>query len=136
MGKIDNRLDALKQLEYLELSKNNFLEIPKEIFEILTLKKIYLSDNQISDLPNEIINLKDLEYLFLDNNAIVEVPRSLFELKRVKKISLRNNNLKSLPSELKNIEFEGEIDLRGNQIDTIQINRILSSNNKLKILIW
>jgi Leucine-rich repeat (LRR) protein len=135
LSKIDNNLMALKHLEYLELSKNNLLEIPKEIFEISTLKKVYLSDNQLNNLPNEIINLKELEYLFLDNNAIVELPKELFELKRIKKVSLRNNNLKSLPKGLKIVGFEGEIDLRGNQIDTNQINRILSLNNKLKILI-
>src|SRR5690242_4454978 len=65
-----NRFDKWELLKYtnkktteLYLSYNQIKEIPKEISQLINLQKLSLSNNQIKEIPKEIsqlINLKEL----------------------------------------------------------------------------
>ena len=60
----------MKNIQTLILDKNNFEEIPKEIFKLKTLKELSLRENQLTSLPEEISKIKGLELLDLTGNKI------------------------------------------------------------------
>jgi len=55
------------------------------IFIIINIKR-RLSDNQIHSLPAEIRNLKKLELLYIDNNKLEYIPNEIGNLLLLKKL--------------------------------------------------
>lgn len=63
-------LRHLEKLEAIFLSHNDLKEIPKVITEIQTLTVLHLQGNQIENVPAELIQLKHLSFLQLDKNPL------------------------------------------------------------------
>lgn len=70
----DGDFSDLKDLEELDLSRNNLTYLPPSIGELKKLKKLNLSGNKIKYLPKEFENLVELQYLDLSGNPIEKVP--------------------------------------------------------------
>ena len=69
---MDNPLDELREiinnqkpdsLYKLSFSGKNLEQIPPEIYNIINLKELDLSENAIKKIPPEIVNLTNLEKL-------------------------------------------------------------------------
>ncbi len=56
------------KLTSLDLSNNNFKEIPPVIFTLTRLTELNLSDNFISEIPQHISQLTSIQILRLKNN--------------------------------------------------------------------
>lgn len=67
-GSLPSEIKELKNLEILDVSKNNMTGIPAEIGQMTNLRIINYADNDITGLPNELGNLKNLEILNLSGN--------------------------------------------------------------------
>jgi hypothetical protein len=83
------------------LGENYLLE------ELKTLKYLYLSNTQLTSLPESIGELKSLETLSLYNTKLTSLPENIGELRNLKILSLDNTQLTSLPEsfcELKKLE--------------------------------
>jgi len=85
-------------LDFLDLSNNNLINIPSDIFRLINLEVLNLNNNSIKEIPAEISKLINLEVLLLENNKITELPKELLSLEKLKYIRLRNNNLKEIKS--------------------------------------
>jgi internalin A len=59
-----------KDLELLDLGKNNLSEIPEEIGKLTKLKRLNLEGNTLSKLPAKFYELKNLLHICLDNNPL------------------------------------------------------------------
>lgn len=59
--------------------------------------KLDLSGREISFLPNDLYSLMKLEILNLSNNKIISVDEKINELKNLKVIDLSSNSLTDLP---------------------------------------
>jgi Leucine-rich repeat (LRR) protein len=71
------------------------------------LRKLNLSKNYLSTLPNEIGNLRSLEELNLESNVLRSLPASIGKLSSLKRLHLKGNQLESLPAsfgDLQNLE--------------------------------
>ncbi|KAM6555008.1 hypothetical protein CsatB_015770 [Cannabis sativa] len=69
LGQITSSLLKLKYLEYLDLSNNDFYEIPKFIGGFTNLKYLNLSNNQlIGNIPSQLGNLTKLRVLDLGDD--------------------------------------------------------------------
>lgn len=71
--KLDTMEVALREspkLKVLDLSGNNFRTFPKELYHIRTLEYLALRDNQLSEIPENIIFLNRLHTLDLRGNPI------------------------------------------------------------------
>ncbi|KAM3962635.1 uncharacterized protein ACR2FA_003266 [Aphomia sociella] len=69
---------------------------------------IYLKDNLITQLPNEIHRLENLESLYLSGNDITELPREISMLRCLKCLDISGNRLKKIPDEIgevRNLKF-------------------------------
>jgi len=61
------------------------------------LTHIYISNNKLLCLPNELSQLKNLEVLCAPSNFITEIPPALSILKRLTQLNLSRNKIKSVP---------------------------------------
>jgi hypothetical protein len=69
-------------------------EFPKEILSLAnTLEVLDLSNNQISDLPEEFSLLKNLKRLFFTNNEFEKIPAILASCPKLEMISFKTNKL-------------------------------------------
>lgn len=97
-------------LEHLNLKDDHLKEIPIAITKIKSLKTIDLSGNDFTNLPEEFSNLTNLEEIYLNNEKNMNLPRTLSilaKLPMLKSLHLENDNLSKLPSEIlsfKNLE--------------------------------
>ncbi|KAJ6664979.1 hypothetical protein lerEdw1_005210 [Lerista edwardsae] len=118
-------ISRLCKLKKLVLSKNDIVDFPKEIGNLIHLEKLDLNQNQIRVIPEGVFSCfsklnhlrlnnnrleglpKDLaacsgslQYLNLSNNYFRVVPGVVLELKRLQEFYIQNNLLQQLPAEL------------------------------------
>ncbi|XP_058075732.1 probable disease resistance protein At4g27220 [Magnolia sinica] len=96
-------LGALKQLEFLDLSLNNWLcEFPKEIGELVNLRVLCLGSCEFEEVNclSALGGLKQLEFLDLSfNDWLRELPKEIGKLVNLRSLDLTNtDNLKIVPS--------------------------------------
>ncbi|CAH8554401.1 unnamed protein product [Schistosoma mattheei] len=93
---------AFPSLEILDLTYNNLKEtsLPDNFFNLVTLRALYLSDNDFEHIPPGIGKLLNLEILALRDNDLVSLPAEICLLTRLKELHLQNNRLAVLPPEL------------------------------------
>ena len=72
----------------------NKLIVPKEIGNLINLRSLGLSYNNIKVLPREIIFLKNLEELWIDNNQIEVLPDEIYELTNLQELNMGFNKIK------------------------------------------
>ena len=125
----------------LQLSENleNF---PREIFDLSdTLELLDLSDNRLTELPDDFGRFKKLRILFLSNNAFTEIPQVLSECPeltmigfksnritlwpedampaKVRWLILTDNRIEKLPDSIGKLKHLQKLMLAGNQISTL-----------------
>jgi len=61
-------LSKLKKLEFLDVSRSDYGVVPDIITKIPNIKKLNLSYNNLSDLPDSLLHLKKLSEVILDGN--------------------------------------------------------------------
>ena len=108
------RLDTLPRgfgafpvLEVLDLSYNNLNEriLPGNFFMMVTLRALYLGDNDFEYIPPEVGNLKNVQILGLRDNDLLDLPREIGELQRLRELHIQNNRLTVLPPEVANLDL-------------------------------
>ncbi len=126
-----------KSIVQITLKDQGLKEIPISLANLLSLKSIDVSFNQIKTIPKIITNIEVLEYLDLNFNSLQELPESIGNLKNLKNLYLRGNKLTRIPDSIIKLEFLEEIDIRDNyfkEIPKVLLElKMLQKNSKLKI---
>lgn len=119
---IPHSLDALggfPLLEELDVKMNSLKSLPSSIVQVITLKRLILSFNTISALPEDIGKLVNLEFLDLTTNELRILPRSITECVSLQILLLNDNQLIRLPSELGRLPQLKKLDLVGNHLQQV-----------------
>jgi hypothetical protein len=101
------KLEDLKRLEILGLSKNALTEIPFSFDKLRNLKDLDIDQNKLSDLPESFEELNSLERLSIGDNNFTEFPKGILKCKKIKMLNFSDNHLKEIPegiSELAELE--------------------------------
>lgn len=122
----------------IELGSNATL--PKELFELLYLKRLYLrydGDLNLPKLPQHFEQLQQLKELRLagnkySGNELSQLPPSLLKIPNLRTLHLETNNIKSLPIGLANKTSLKNLYLERNKLQEWPEN--LSEFNQLKFL--
>ena len=83
-------------------NKNDIPEFrfPRNKYELLELKELWIDNEDLLDLPSEIGYLKNLESLMLYKNKLSEIPMEIGLLHNLNFLWLSENNLTALPLEV------------------------------------
>lgn len=98
---MNDLLHTLAQLKNLELTgitrlqlSENLTEFPSDIFELAdTLEELDLSNNQLSDLPDDLYRLKKLKILFFSNNLFTHLPSCIAKCEQLEMIGFKSNQI-------------------------------------------
>ena len=117
-GTVPTSLFSLEDLEYLDLSHNNFTgSIPNVAGG--RLKDLILDGNKLTgEVPESLLTLPDLRHLYLNDNLItgVQTPNaSSFDIE-LTDLHLAGNNLVEFPPVLRNMSSLATLDLSRNRL--------------------
>ena len=99
---LHKNFDLLANLKELDLSNNNLKELSVSLCN-LDLQVLYLSYNQITELPQWFSNYKNLTRLNLNSNKLSQVAELLSDFEELTFLDLSHNNISSLPNSYKNL---------------------------------
>ncbi len=77
--KFDFQKGSFQHLRELVLSYNLLSTLPSNINALVALRKLYVGNNKLNSLPEELTDLK-LELLSLENNELRQLPQSLSKM--------------------------------------------------------
>src|SRR3990170_1719831 len=97
---IDEALIDPAAICFLNLGGQELSAVPAELFQLSGLEKLYLHDNQLTSLPDELANLNYLYYLDLGKNKFSEFPTVLFSLPKLEELDINTNQITSLPTDM------------------------------------
>ncbi|KAM5127127.1 leucine-rich repeat-containing protein 58-like [Mantella aurantiaca] len=113
---IPSQLLQIQTLKTLSMGGNRLKSIPADIDNMISLEFLYLGGNFISHIPPELANLPYLSCLVLCDNRIQGVPPQLAQVHSLRSLSLHNNLLTYLPREILSLVHLQELSLRGNPL--------------------
>ncbi len=111
---IPQEIFDLNSLRSLYLRRNNIKMVSNLIGFLNTLEELILSINEIEALPSSIGLLSGLRMLMLDSNKLKKLPETMGSLKNLEKLHLTNNQLRELPECLTGLSKLESLDIRGN----------------------
>ena len=82
------------------------------MFQLINLKVIDLSFNNIEAIPSEIKVFQELTALFMNNNPLRTIPVELAECKKLKMLDLSDTLVSWLPREMSDLRFMSEVNLK------------------------
>ncbi|KFQ36954.1 Protein LAP2, partial [Merops nubicus] len=91
-------IGTLKQLTYLDVSKNNIEIVEEGISGCESLQDLLLSSNALQQLPESIGSLKKITTLKIDENQLIYLPDSIGGLISVEELDCSFNEIETLPS--------------------------------------
>ncbi|MHA1343611.1 MAG: leucine-rich repeat domain-containing protein, partial [Promethearchaeota archaeon] len=106
----------LSSLKKLDLSYNELTTLPESIGNLKSLVELDLKLNHLMTLPESIDNLKSLAKLYLSDNQLKTLPESFWDLKSLQILSLANNKFTTLPESIGELSSLHELDLSNNQL--------------------
>lgn len=127
---IPTTINALYQLEVLNLDSNNIKTLPDGIFDLKKLVCLNVNSNRIKVISQKISNLEQLTRFECNYNCIFEIPRDIGQLTNLKCLHMKNNLITQCPSEIDKLINLSELHLLGNVIEEMP----LSIKNNLKKL--
>jgi len=86
-----------RSLKKLSLTNSNISELPDSIGEFTSLKYLGLSENSLTSLSDTFANLKNLTKISLKNNQFSDFPGVLLKLPKLELINLAYNEFKENP---------------------------------------
>ncbi|NXK97335.1 ERBIN protein, partial [Formicarius rufipectus] len=91
-------IGTLKQLTYLDVSKNSIEVVEEGISGCESLQDLLLSSNSLQQLPESIGSLKKVTTLKIDENQLIYLPDSIGGLISVEELDCSFNEIETLPS--------------------------------------
>jgi Leucine-rich repeat (LRR) protein len=96
--------DYIHTLLKLNLSQNNLVQFPQELFNLKVIEEIKLDYNYIQYLPSQIGNLKSLQCLSFLSNRLLSLPHSLYSLKKLQILNVAKNNIRVIDASITALE--------------------------------
>ncbi|KAL1500860.1 hypothetical protein ABEB36_006284 [Hypothenemus hampei] len=126
-GPLEPGRACVNNLESLDLSHNEFVELPDNGFSALrSLEELQMQDNLISSLKDRaFVGLNALKTLNLSSNRLKDLPPELFQSSRqLMHLHLQNNTIRVLaPGLLEGLDQLRILDLSMNELTSRWVNR-------------
>ena len=106
----------LPDLQIIDLSQNQLVFLPQELFELEKLRELNVSQNKLAMLPDNVGKAITLTHLCLAHNKLRVLPESLGELLDLTELDVSFNQLIEMPHSSAHLERLEVVDLSGNKI--------------------
>lgn len=116
------RIGIMKEsLDYdVDFAECGIFAIPAFVLDNLCkTTRFTLSDNQLSEIPNQIRKFDKLEEFNLANNLLLRIPAAIANLRALRALSVSNNKISEIPVELAHLPLLEYLDLAENQISEV-----------------
>jgi len=124
---LPDEIGYFKNLNYLDIDKNQLSELPKSFGKLTNLLGLDLKDNNIQNLPSEFAQLSSLYFLDLGENQLAEIPEEVYSLD-IEEFWFSGNELKELPAKIGSLTSLRSIDLSGNLLSDLPEELMLIPN--------
>ena len=101
-----------------------------------SLEVLFLGDNRLSALPDEIAELANLGSLTVSHNQLTSVPLAVCEMHNLVSLQLHNNRLETLPPALLQMVSLHEISLRNNPLVSRFVREHVDEVRLLESTLW
>lgn len=126
----------------LDLSFNRFVTLPPMTCELVQLKELFINNNELELVVDEVKYLVQLQVLHLQHNKLTKLPSTIGQLTCLVVLNLEHNYLTYLPSEIKQLKRLTKLLLANNQLVELpatiiyldNLEELHVANNKLKRL--
>lgn len=108
--------DVLTLLEILCLGNNDISIVPDNIVNLTHLRELSLLYNKLTHLPDRIGYLPSLQKLFLNNNRLAVLPATFGALNLLERVDLECNELTVLPENLASLVSCRSLNLNNNKL--------------------
>jgi GTPase SAR1 family protein len=99
--------------------RERLTEFPRQVFNLQNLETLYLTNNKIRFLPDDIELLQKLAVLRLRNNQLSKLPDSLLELNNLRLLDIGFNAFSSFPTVICSLKNLKHLDITGNDLKEI-----------------
>ncbi len=93
LQRVPVKVCSLVLLEKLWLSHNDLRDLPLQLDQLVNLRELFLHYNSFKTIPSCVFRLLKLEILWLSSNELKEVPPQISQLKALRQLHLEHNNL-------------------------------------------
>ncbi|KAL1131416.1 hypothetical protein AAG570_011033 [Ranatra chinensis] len=118
------------ELKACNLSSNVITKIPPKFavkFSLITV--LDLSHNQMSKLPDELVDLAELEKLNISHNAFIALPLVAYKMPKLAILDSSHNHIVDVDADrLASSPALREVDLRHNPLTRISLIRLTAPN--------
>lgn len=121
------------RLVELNMSNQNITELPENLGYLAELKYLVFNNNQITTIPSSIEFLVNLDSLDLSNNVLTSLPTGFSELEDLKFLNLSENEFEIYPTVIDSIFSLNILNLENNYIESLSDN--INNLNNLNSLI-
>jgi Leucine-rich repeat (LRR) protein len=130
---IEKALQSPMSVFKLDLSKNALTEFPDKIKQFKNLQKLILSDNLLKVIPDWIKQLESLQYIYLDSNLFERFPESLIDVKSLILIDLTCNPIRYVTYEITKCTNLKVLNLHDSKINYKELQRLKRSMGEIII---
>lgn len=113
---IPNEFGTLITLRTLWLDDNQLEQFPTCLCQLTGLLSLRLTGNDIESIPISIVALQALETLAVDNNRLTEFPAGCLQMPNLKHLWLRQNKITDLPDNLNSMVALETLSVSSNQL--------------------
>lgn len=112
-------IKTLKSLLHLDLSNNLLTNLPDDVDQLASLKTLRVRRNRLGAIPSSLGRLAQLELLDLSANKIEELPDSIVNLQKLTLLDLSENKLKAIPGGIGQLRDLNRLYLQNNQLPSL-----------------
>jgi Leucine-rich repeat (LRR) protein len=119
----------------MDFGRTTLSTLSPSVGKLQNLTQLYLNDNVLAELPDELGNCNKLEYINADRNKLTALPASIGRMSSLKWLRLNNNQLASLPADLSGLATNlRRLYLKGNPLPDPEKARIKAALPKCEVI--
>ncbi len=106
----------------LFLNDNQLDALPEEMAGLDGVTFIYLFNNRFNAIPPVLGRMKGLQGMYFTGNQLTEIPAFVFEMRQLRKLQLSRNHLKEVPEAIGQLTGLIHLNLSENDISSVPVS--------------